>query len=623
MKPWRLALVGALAVSAALILPLRREAGTARAAASKKVALVVGNSRYAVKPLASPAGDAKRWADRLEQAGWTVDRCPDCKLQDMRSKLSALRSAIAPGDEALFYYSGHGAEENGISLLFPVDADPPDCTTLFGQTVTLNDVLGVMAAARVKVVVLDACRSSPFPTCTMGNDTRVLGEPTRMPSGTLIAYATRRGDPSVDPGGGSAFTRAVLPLAFQPGKALYDAVTEVGEAIKKSTGGVQEPWVLSNLSPASYALVPAVSPAVLADTAWSKVAAMPDGPEKTSAALSFLSDHGTSGAASVRAAQAWLTNQTGTRTPAPPMGMVGDPPSGGPTGRTYVAMRGTAGEMSFIGLSEGIFDMGSREGSGESDEHPQHRVRISGFALGQSEVTQAQWAAVVKAAQKSGDADAAKLQVDPSSFNGTLRPVESVSWCDAARFANALSRLEHRRPAYSVGTDCEQGGAVGWDHAADGYRLPTEAEWEYAARAGTGKAYYFGDDPDQLCGYANVADQTGKKKYPTWTIADCDDGQAETAPVCSYTKSPWGLCDMIGNVWEWTWDVYDSGWYGRSSAADPAGPADRGGHRVLRGGSWYASPGSARSANRNVGPPSSAFGSMGLRLVLPVPAPER
>ena len=304
------------------------------------------------------------------------------------------------------------------------------------------------------------------------------------------------------------------------------------------------------------------------------------------------------------------------------LGKVGDPPAGGPTGRIYVARKGTAGEMTFIGLSEGVFDMGSPEGVGDPDEYPQHRVRVSTFAIGQSEVTQAQWTAVVMAAQKAKDEDAKGLKLDPSSYQGAQRPVENVSWCDAARFANALARLEGKRPTYSVGTDCEQGGSVPWDPAANGYRLPTEAEWEYAARAGTTWAWFFGDDPDQLCAYANVADQTGEKKYTTLSIANCDDGATETTSVCSYQKNPWGLCDVHGNVWEWTWDVYDGGYYSRSPATDPAGPADRGAFRVLRGGSWGGTPGSARSANRFWLTPSNSLDFVGFRLVLPVAVSE-
>ncbi len=593
---WRLALAGALALCAAALVPsLVEDANTARADDGKRVALVIGNSTYPIKPLPSPVKDAAQWATSLEAAGFDVDQCLDCKLQQMKDKLAAFKAKIAPGDEAFFYYGGHGAEENDLNLLFPVDADIQGCGTLFEQSITLSYVLDVMAKAKVRVVVLDACRSSPFPTCTMDNDPSVYG-PQEMPNGTLIAYATRRGDTAADTGQGSAYSRAVLPLAFQPGRPLYDALIEAAPEVQEATGGKQEPWVLSSLSPASYALRPGGSPVL----------------------------YGTSTSTAGSQSPSTSPSAVHPEISSPPLGKLGDPPAGGPTGRTYVARKGTAGEMSFVGLSEGVFDMGSPEGVGESSEHPQRRVRVSGFAIGQSEVTQAQWAAVVRAAQNSIDTDAKGLKMAPATNKRASLPVESVSWCDAARFANVLSRLEGKRPAYTMGSGCEQAGDgdVPWDRTADGYRLPTAAEWEYAARAGTTTAYFFGDDPEQLCNYANIYDQSEIKWYtdPPWPPSDCNDGQTKTAPVCTYPTSTWGLCDLYGNVWEWTWDWYEDA-YNPADVSDPSGP-EYGIVRTVRGGSWAFPLPLTRSATRNHRPPPLVGSDLGFRLVLPTPASE-
>ena len=170
---------------------------------------------------------------------------------------------------------------------------------------------------------------------------------------------------------------------------------------------------------------------------------------------------------------------------------------------------------------------------------------------------------------------------------------------------DALSRLESLTPAYAVSADCESGGAVAWDKAATGYRLPTEAEWEYAARAGTQTRWFFGDDVGQLCAYANVA--------------NCDDGYAETAPVCSFKPNPWDLCDMHGNVWEWTWDWYSSKTTNDEQANPDGAPSGNG--RVLRSGSWGDSTGGNRAALRLLYNAEGRHQDLGFRLARPLPVP--
>jgi formylglycine-generating enzyme required for sulfatase activity len=271
-------------------------------------------------------------------------------------------------------------------------------------------------------------------------------------------------------------------------------------------------------------------------------------------------------------------------------------PRGGPTGKTYKPE--VAGlDMTFVGLSGGAFCMGSPEGVGNDNEHPQHPVKVSGFLLGKSEVTQAQWRAVVVAAQAVDDPNARGLNKDPSRSKGDKLPVEMVSWCDAARFANALSRLEQRAPVYEITGSCD----VRWVNGANGYRLPTEAEWEYATRAGTTTAYATGDDEAALARAGWHDGNSGSK----------------TRAVCSAPEQPWGLCDLHGNVWEWVWDGYST--YGPGEVSNPRGGG--GASRGLRGGSWDYWPGNARSANRSWDSPSRTNWDVGFRLLLS--SPER
>jgi formylglycine-generating enzyme len=153
-------------------------------------------------------------------------------------------------------------------------------------------------------------------------------------------------------------------------------------------------------------------------------------------------------------------------------------------------------------------------------------------------------------------------------------PVVNVSWNDAVAFCTWLSRKE-----------------------AKTYRLPTEAEWEYACRAGTTSRYSCGDDPEGLVAAGNIADGTAKAKYPSLTTIVARDGYVYTAPVGRFKPNSWGLYDMHGNVWEWCSDAYDSDYYKRSPVDDPR-CADVNSLRVYRGGGWRIEPRDARSAYR-------------------------
>ena len=217
--------------------------------------------------------------------------------------------------------------------------------------------------------------------------------------------------------------------------------------------------------------------------------------------------------------------------------------------------------MEFVLIPAGTFMMGSPDSDPDADdnEKPAHQVTLSqDFYLGKYPVTQAQWEAMMGA--------------NPSEFKGAARPVETVSWDDVQAFMQKLN---------------ERGGA---DH----YRLPTEAQWEYACRAGSSTRYHFGDDAAQLGDYAWYHDNSG----------------GQTHPVGQKQPNAWGLYDMHGNVWEWVQD-----WYGDYTVApvtDPIGPTS-GAVRVIRGGSWGDAALYARSAVRFRFHPGDRFDNLGFR----------
>ena len=228
----------------------------------------------------------------------------------------------------------------------------------------------------------------------------------------------------------------------------------------------------------------------------------------------------------------------------------------------------SAGNLEMIWVEPGKFMMGSpATETGRVFNERQHQVTLTkGFYLGKYEVTQAQWEKVMGS--------------NPSSFKGAYRPVENVSWSAAFEFCKKLTEME------------KQAGRVPKGMA---YQLPTEAQWEYACRAGTKTAYSFGNTITEK--------QANYVSYPL----------RRTADVGQYAANPWGFFDMHGNVWEWCADWY--GDYPRVKVRDPVGPA-KGSFRVYRGGSWGYDGRNLRSASRDYVTRIQYLGFLGFRVAL-------
>ena len=223
---------------------------------------------------------------------------------------------------------------------------------------------------------------------------------------------------------------------------------------------------------------------------------------------------------------------------------------------------GNGVKLEMIRIGGGSFSMGTLDTLSLDGEHPRHFVTLSPFYSGRYPITQAQWQAV--------------MGNNPSHFKGEYLPVENVSWHDAIRFCETLSARTGKP-----------------------YRLLTEAEWEYACRAGTVGDYSFGNDESQLKEYAWFAGNSAQQTHPV--------GQKRPNPV--------GLHDMHGDVWEWCNDWHDDQYYGQSPDLDPKGPGS-GTARVLRGGSWTDDAYSCRSARRNSGEPFSRNLNVGFRVAI-------
>ncbi len=242
--------------------------------------------------------------------------------------------------------------------------------------------------------------------------------------------------------------------------------------------------------------------------------------------------------------------------------------------RTPPVVKDIPGLPEMVELPGGTFLMGSPESDNLawSDEKPQHKVTVFGFAMSRYVVTRRMYREVIKEtpSQWRKDQDDDRL------------PANYVDWFDAVKFCNALSEQQGLQPCYRI-----EDKQVEWDREANGYRLPTEAEWEYAVRAGTTTRWFCGEESDELERYAWFTKNIFKG------IARAFKGSVH--PVGEKEPNPWGFHDLAGNVWEWCWDWY--GAYSSEAGIDPVGPLT-GGSRVLRGGAYWLVAWLLRSADR-------------------------
>lgn len=251
----------------------------------------------------------------------------------------------------------------------------------------------------------------------------------------------------------------------------------------------------------------------------------------------------------------------------------------------------------FILIKGGTFQMGSPETEEwRSVDETQHSVTVSDFYISAYELTQKEYEEI------AGN--------NPSNFLGENLPVENISWLEAVAYCNARSEKEGLTPAYTI-----DGQNVFWDRSADGYRLPTETEWEYACRAGTTTPFYMENSPSaEEANYYGHYPYEIEDNYFSQGNLQVQPGEYRqtTVAVGSFSANPYGLYDMHGNVGEWVWDYY--GKYPAEEQTDPTGPAS-GTLRVYRGGGWNDFAKNMRSAYRATLEQNKASFNLGIRLV--------
>lgn len=235
-----------------------------------------------------------------------------------------------------------------------------------------------------------------------------------------------------------------------------------------------------------------------------------------------------------------------------------------------------------VRLQDGKLVMGNTLGTGSVYEKPPHNVQVRAFAISRYEITRVEWAACVRATGCPA--------LESVTGEDTL-PVTGVTWEQAKTYTGWLSRRTGHR-----------------------YRLPSEAEWEYAARGGTVSQYPWGSDADDICQRANGFDVSGRRVNPQWFWgADCDDGNPTVARVGQFPPNAWGLHDMIGNVWEWVEDCWHSDY--TDAPTDGRAWVEPGCRkRVNRGGGWGNPPSSLRVTTRDGDPADARSDGLGFRV---------
>ncbi len=553
--------------------------------AEKRMALVIGNSKYEhVGGLANPTNDAAAIAAALEGLGFTVQQLNDVGRNEFRDGLAEFSSASIGADIAVVYYAGHGMEMDRQNYLIPIDAKLEADLRVRFEAVALEDVLGALDGVRgIRIVILDACRNNPFLSrmrVTVASRVVSRGLSRVEPSvGTLVSFAAKEGTVAADGDARhSPYTSALLSHLDRPGVEINKLFRLVRDDVLALTGGAQEPYTYGSTSGQDLFLspplegAPSPSPQTTAGDPIAMDYALAERIGSKAAWEAFLDRHGgNEDSFHVQLAEAALEKwAVGIFPPAEEPKP--DSCQGGVVTRVEGEQRCLRAGDTFrdcpecpemVVLPAGRFTMGSPASEEErgDDEGPQREVTIpEPFAVGKFEVTFAQWDSCVA----GGGCD--EYRPEDSGWGRGTRPVINVNWDDAKRYIEWLS------------------GKTGLT-----YRLLSEAEWEYAARAGTTTPF--------STGKTITTDQANFDGNYTYNGSRKGKFRQKTENVGSIAANAFGLHDMHGNVWEWVEDTYmDS--YGREPSDGSAETSGDTLIRALRGGSWFDGPEILRSANR-------------------------
>ncbi|CAK0748265.1 formylglycine-generating enzyme [Azospirillaceae bacterium] len=618
--------------------------------AEKRVALVIGNSAYRESPLANPVNDARAMAEALKELGFEVLLHVDVVKSEMEQAIGAFGEKLGEGSVGLVFYAGHGMQVAGRNYLIPVDAKLGSEQRVKLEAVDAEVVLDQMAAARTRVslVILDACRNNPFERRFRG----ASGGLAQMsaPEGALVAYATAPGKVASDgKDTHGLYTGELLKVLRTPGLTVEEVFKRVRFGVSKMSSGTQVPWESSSLTGEFYFRLSLEATVGLRPNHDSSVSASASIPVVDEDAMmcrrlesslqaadfeGYLADFPNGKCARFARRQMESLKRETSVAHLPPVmqfpSVVQSPSVTQSLQRPALVAKTTFRDVladgdscqecpEMVMIPPGSYLMGAASGEEEAEEltaayrgtaTPQHQVIIDrGFAIGKYPITRGQYAVFAQDSGRNLDGcmywkddqwkpDGNRNWRSPGFSQTDQHPAVCVSWDDAQAYIQWLSQRTQQT-----------------------YRLPSEAEWEYVARAGTTGRRYWKDDNkhSQQCLYANGADVALEKVLNWSPVASCNDGYVYTSPVGSFRPNGFGLYDMLGNVSQWMEDCF--GVYVKSSTDGEAQTSIGCGLRVIRGGSWSNLPMFLRSANRNAIAPNTRFYYYGFRVARAVPAP--
>ncbi|MFZ1413086.1 MAG: SUMF1/EgtB/PvdO family nonheme iron enzyme [Defluviicoccus sp.] len=526
-----------------LVLTLSVAAPMCPAWAETRIALVIGNGAYPSGPLGSPKDDAKAIDAKLTSLGFQVTRKTDLARDKFFDAIRDFGERLQQRDTVgLFYYSGHGMQVNNRNYMIPTDADIRSELDVGRFAVPVDDVL----------VRMDWGKSNPNIVILDACRNNPFEKRFKSSSDGLAAM--------------EAPPSTLIVFAAAPGR-----VAEAGSGGKLSLYTAALVEHIDEPHPNFVAMFQAVQNAVFERSGRSQAPRLELSPGLPNFSFKPLAAIAPPPIAAPPIAAPLV---------APPPQAPPVQPAVGVSPRTYKALEifkdcDSCPEM--VALPGGTFTMGSpqNEEGRDNDEGPQHQVRITPFAIGKTEVTFAEWDACVAA-------DGCNRYRPDDRWGRGSQPVINVSWDDAKAYVAWLAR-----------------------QTGQPYRLPTESEWEYAARAGTKTPFSFGQTIS-----TRQANYNGNDTYGSGSKGEY---RQQTVPAGSLPANPWGVHEVHGNVWEWVEDCYHDSY--RAAPADGRAWVENScAERVVRGGSWDLLPGDLRSAYRSRYDPVDRIHVLGFRV---------
>jgi len=611
-------------------------------------ALVIGNSNYKQGSLVNPANDAKAISDALKTKGFNVKLYINVETQnDMKKIVREFTDKIkSEGGIALFYYAGHGVQIKGLNYLVPVGAMINNEAEVEYEALDLGFVLSLMefAGTKLNICILDACRDNPFAKSFRSASDRGLAVVAKSPASTIIAYSTSQGSVASDgTGKNGLYTEELLKAITKNDIYIEDVFKLAGKNVEDRTKGAQRPWVNSSFY-GQFSFAPvnknekasvtnteadkkplenkkvsvneeAITSAIIV-TVVSKARIFIDG--------KFIADISPDKKISlnnITLGAHKIEIDYGTQKERRDITVIRDKPV--VLSFNTKVKNETVPEIKdqMVFVEGGTFLMGDTIGKGYENERPVHKVRLYSYWIGRYEVTVKEFKAFVDETGYKTYAEAAGGTLywagSRFEFQNNLNwknpywkttdehPVSHLNWYDCIEYCNWRSKKEGLSSYYNIDKtkkdpyNGDDKDIFKWNvtinESANGYRLPTEAEWEYAARGGKyskNTLYSGSNNPDSVGNFGsnNVSSfsKAGKKK-----------------------PNELGIYDMSGNVYEFCWDWLDE--YLPGEQINPKGPVS-GKYRVIRGGSILVSADKAIITYRTKRSINNAAVDLGFRL---------